>query len=65
MNPIAEQLNFKIGKDIFVGYSPEKRGSRKCRLFYRDYQKSCFRYNKDCLDICSSFYATFTPILIL
>ena len=24
MNPIAEQLNFKIGKDIFVGYSPER-----------------------------------------
>ena len=46
MNPIAEQLNFKIGKDIFVGYSPEREDPVKCRLFYRDYQKSCFRYNK-------------------
>ena len=61
MNPIAEQLNFKIGKDIFVGYSPEREDPGNVDFSTGTIRRVVSGITKDCLDICSSFYAAFTP----
>ncbi len=59
--PISEELNFKIGKDIYVGYSPEREDPGN-----QDYSTGTIRrvvsgITSNCLEICSSFYSVFTP----
>ena len=57
---LIEELknNFKIGKDIFVGYSPERIDPGN-KLDYKEVPKIVSGYTKNCLKVIDKFYSIF------
>lgn len=56
--PMFKKKKFKVGKNIFLGYSPEREdpGNRKFSVLKKNIPKVVSGYTHNCLQIVQSFY---------
>lgn len=54
--PEIESLGFKIGKNFFVGYSPEREDPGNKKYNTKNIPKVVSGFSKNCLDICNAVY---------
>ena len=55
--PVIENLNFKIGTDFFVGYSPEREDPGNKNFTTKTIPKIVSGHTKSCLSIVSALYS--------
>ena len=56
--PIFKQIKLTVGKNIFLGYSPEREdpGNNKFSVLKKNIPKVVSGYTNNCLDLVESFY---------
>ena len=54
--PVIEQLGFQIGKNFFVGYSPEREDPGNVNFSTKSIPKVVSGYSKNCLEIVEHLY---------
>jgi len=61
--PIFKKYKFKVGKDIFLGYSPEREdpGNKNFSVLKKNIPKVVSGYSKNCLEIVKTFYKLIAP----
>ena len=64
LKPFFENLNFKIGKEIFLGYSPERIDPGR-EINITDINKICSGYSKSCKKKVLGFYKKIFKNVIL
>ena len=62
--PIFNKLKFKVGKNIFLGYSPEREdpGNYKYSITKKNLTKIVSGYTKSCKELTSNVYSTITNV---
>jgi len=60
--PIFKKYKLTVGKDIFLGYSPEREdpGNKKFSVLKKNIPKVVSGYTENCLEIVKSFYKIIT-----
>ncbi len=56
LKPYIEELNFELGKDFFLGYSPEREDPGNLKYTTKSIPKVCSGFSIDCLDLIEKIY---------
>ncbi len=56
LKPYIEELNFELGKDFFLGYSPEREDPGNIKHTTKSIPKVCSGFSIDCLDLIEKIY---------
>ena len=62
--PIFKKLKFEVGKNIFLGYSPEREdpGNHEYSITKKNLTKIVSGYTKTCKELTSNVYSTITNV---
>ena len=64
ISELLEEWKFKVGKDIFLGYSPEREDPGNDKYTTSSIPKVVSGHTKECLKIVESFYSSFIETLV-
>ncbi len=56
LKPYIDELNFELGKDFFLGYSPEREDPGNLKYTTKSIPKVCSGFSIDCLDLIEKIY---------
>lgn len=57
ISPIISKKKFKIGKDFFVGYSPEREDPNNKKFRIQNIPKLCSGLSSSCIDLTNKIYS--------
>lgn len=60
-SPIMEQLKLKVGKDVFIGYAPEREDPGNKEFSLQNTRRVVSGLTKNCLEICYNLYSKISP----